>query len=81
MKITRRQLRRIILNEVKTINEGTSLRGLKKLLDYLAQKNMKYSPAGAMLVAYEKGDELINLITKDELDKAADLFMDTYNQL
>ena len=80
-RIISREIRRIFSNDDKIINEGTSLSGLKKLLDYLTQTGIKYSPAGAMLVAYEKGDELINLITKDELDKAADLFMDTYKQL
>ena len=55
--------------------------GLKKLLDYLTQQGFKYSPLGAMSVAYEKGDDLIDLITRGEIEKAGELFKQTYKNM
>jgi len=81
MKITRRQLRRIILNEARTINEGTSLASLKKLLDYLTQQRFKYSSIGAASVAYEIGDQLIAKITSGDIEGAADMFMERYKAM
>ena len=81
MKITKRQLRRLIRETIRRdlISEGTSLSSLRQLYDYIYQQGIKFSPVGASMVAYEIGDELIDLVTKGELEKAKDLFMTRYS--
>ena len=71
----------MILSEVKSLNEGTSAKSLKKLLDYLTQQGFKYSGYGVALVAYEIGDQLIDKITRGDLEGAADMFIERYNAM
>jgi|TARA_R110002110_G_scaffold275811_1_gene491022 hypothetical protein len=81
MKITRKHIRRIILEEMNSlqdINESTSLQSLKQLYDYLYQQGIKFTPVGASMVAYEVGDELIDKVTKGDMEGAAKLFTTRY---
>jgi len=86
MKITRNQLRRLILKEMRQMNrrqlsEDLSAGGIAKLHKYMINKQMKYSVVGAMAVMAAIGDELIDLVTEDKLDVAAKKFMAAYKAL
>jgi hypothetical protein len=79
-KLSRRQLRGLINEEIsRSLNEGTSLKSLKQLFDYLTQQGIKYDAIGAAQVAYEIGDELIEKITDGDIPGAADMFIQRYN--
>ena len=86
MKLTKNQLRRIIIKEIRQMNrrqlsEDLSMGGIAKLHKYMASKAMKYSVVGAMAVMAAIGDELIDLVTEDKLDVAAKKFMTAYKAL
>jgi DNA-binding transcriptional regulator YhcF (GntR family) len=81
MKITRRQLRRMIISEVKSLNEGTSAASIKKLYDYLTQQGFKYTAVGASMVLYEIGDQVIDKITRGDMKGAADMFVERYKKM
>ena len=76
MKITRRQLRRMILEEVNNVSEAadaTSAKGahhLKDMFDYMLQAGMKYSPMVIAYVMMNYADE-INMKLQKEGPKAA----------
>ena len=66
---------------LRDLNEGLTPGGIKKLFDYMAQKGMKYSAWGGAAVISSIGDELIDMIVNDDLEGAAERFMDAYNAL
>ena len=87
MKLSRKQLRRMILSEINNVSEAsdpTSAKGshhIKQLLDYMAQQGMKYSPIGGMMVMAYYSDEINKILKKPEnqgggLKAASERFMD-----
>jgi hypothetical protein len=86
MKLTKNQLRRIIIQEMRQmnrrqLNEGLSMGGIKELTDYMATKGMKYSPAGGMAVMTSIGGELIDMVKAGNVEGAAKRFMAAYQAL
>lgn len=64
----------------RDLNEGLS-GDLKKLVDYMAQKGMKYSVLGGMAVMSSIGGELIDMVADGNIEGAAERFMDSYGAL
>jgi hypothetical protein len=60
---------------------GTSAESLKKLVDYLNQQRIKFSPFGIAIAAHEIGDKLIDKITRGDLEGAAKMFADRYGRM
>ena len=60
---------------------GTSAEGIKKLADYLTQQGMKYSGIGLAVAAVEIGDQLIDKVTRGDLEGAAEMFMSRYGHM
>ena len=95
MKINRRQLRNYlekVLNEEtskkvdskygKRINHGPDIKTpLMEFMNQLAQTGFKHSPVGLALVIHSRGDAIIDMVEKGEMDKAIDIFKSAYNAL
>jgi len=60
---------------------GTSAESLKKLVNYLNQQQIKFSPFGIAIAAHEIGDKLIDKITRGDLEGAAKMFTDRYGRM
>ena len=60
---------------------GTSAESLKKLVDYLSQQGIKFSPFGIAIATHEIGDKLIDKITRGDLEGAAKMFTDRYGRM
>lgn len=60
---------------------GTSAESLKKLVDYLNQQQIKFSPFGIAIATHEIGDKLIDKITRGDLKGAAKMFTDRYGRM
>ncbi len=89
MKLNKVQLRKIILEELqqqKIIKEDLTPENFQKyaakLFNYLTQKAMKYTtPIAFAIIMSTYGDEIIDLVVKDDLDGAAALFKEKYKAL
>jgi hypothetical protein len=88
MKLKKAQLRKLILEELqqqKIIKEDLTPENFQKyaakLFNYLVQKAMKPSPMGFAVIMSTYGDEIIDLIVKDDLDGAIALFKEKYDAL
>jgi len=91
MRLTRTQLKRMIISEINELNSkdsqflnegGVGLKDAKKLYDYLVQKGMKHlTPFGIAAVMTTYGEEIIDLVAKDDLEGAMEKFMAHYNAL
>ena len=91
MKLNKSQLRKIILEELKqqkVIKEDLTSENFQehatKLMNYLVQKGMKYSGAGVVsfaVIMSTYGDEIIDLVAKDDLEGAAKLYKEKFNTL
>ena len=91
MKLNRSKLRKMILSEINKLNNkdskilnegGIRVKDAKKLYDYLVQKGMKYlTPFGMAAVMTTYGEEIIDLVAKDDLEAASKKFMTHYNAL
>lgn len=62
-------------------NTGTSAESIKKLVEYLTQQGMKYSGIGLAVAAVEIGDQLIDKVTRGDLEGAAEMFMSRYGHM
>ncbi len=84
MKLNRRQLRKIILEEaaisrIAEASEGAS--GMKALFDYFYQKGIKHSPFGIAMIMNNFGDEIVAVLERDGIEAAAKKFAELYSNL
>jgi hypothetical protein len=84
MKLNRKQLRKIILEEAaksRIVEASEGVGGIKALFNYFAQKGIKHSPYGIAMIMSTYGDEIVTALERDGIEKAAEKFLELYSHL
>ena len=84
MKLNRKQLRKIILEEAaksRIVEASEGAGGMKALFDYFYQKGIKHSPFGIAMVMNTYGDEIVAVLERDGIEAAAEKFADLYSNV
>jgi len=84
MKLNRKQLRKIILEEAaksRIVEASEGAGGIRALFDYFYQKGIKHSPVGIAMVMNTFGDEIVVVLERDGIVAAAEKFAGHYSNI